>query len=58
MEDTRFTAISCSSSGSEFSATKIVSLTEAVEGGLVAVTVAVAGAAEISGAVASIRVAW
>ena len=70
IEDQRFTAISGSSSGSEVSATKKFSLTEAVEDGLVAVTASVAWAeaaetteavadeAEISGAVALTPVAW
>ena len=70
IEDTRFTAISGSSSGSEVLATKTLLLTEAVEAGLESVLVsvdwaeaaetteAVADEAEISGAVASTRAAW
>ena len=70
MEDTRFTAISGSPSGSEPSAAGTVFLTEAAEVGLEDVTVAVAGAGteefteamteagEITAAVASARAAW
>ena len=64
MEDTGFTNISGSSSKSEVSAAGIVSLTEAVEDALEAVTVAVTGAETaditeaVTGAVAWTRVAW
>ena len=70
MEDTRFTEISGSPSGSEPSAAGTVFLTEAAEDGLADVTVAVAGAgaaevteamtgeADITGAVASAQAAW